>query len=597
MRRRLWLFTITVFTSFNSFAQISLSEAVKRITGAESLETVDPYEMERLEELAENPLRINFVTLAKMEEAGLMTHYQAVSLIDYRSRHGDILSLSELAAVDGFGSDAATRLAPFISLECHASPFERRDDSLRFRHDLTVRTGLKKGMTMSYGMKYRLQAADRVSGAFAFSHGYASPSMKPESYSGNIMLYSGNGKGALVIGDYNARFGQGLALWNGMSMSGIANPSSLMKRPAGISASSSYTGNYSFKGAAGYLAFRKFRLSALTAFDSSDNGVGLLTGANAAFVFRKGQASVTHYSDMKFGNDESTLSDMKTAADFSCCLDGKDMFSELSYDWLSGTAAFLGGTVFPIGDDFKAGAVVRLYPPSYSSSRSASIRSLTKASDEYAMGVGTEWAAGKWVTLRGHSGFGSSVRRHISSTVLDFSRHTVSKGEEENGSIQIKARTDWAVMISDAWKMTLRLTERVRTWGKPFRTEARVDMTFDCGKLAATLRTDLVRCKKTGMLSFLEGAYVEEKSALYLRLGIFCADDWDDRIYAYERDAPGSFNVPAYYGRGAWTSLMLKWTFSRWGKVYLRTSMLSYALMKEKKPGKAELKLQMEFNL
>lgn len=593
----MWLFIITVFMSFSSFGQINITEAVKIITGAEALEAVDPYEMERLEELAENPLRINFASLAKMEEAGLMTHYQTVSLIDYRSRHGDILSLSELAAVDGFGSDVVKRLAPFISLECHATPFERRDDSLRFRHDLTLRTGLKKGMTMSYGMKYRIQVEDRVSGSFAFSHGYASPSMKPEFYSGNIMVYSRNGRGALVIGDYNARFGQGLALWNGMSMSGIANPSSLMKRPAGISASSSYTGNYSLRGTAGYLAFRKIRLSAFTALDSSDKGVGLLTGANAAFMFRKGQASVTHYADMMFGIDESTLADMKTAADFAWCLDGTDMFTELSYDWLSGTTALLAGTVFPIGDDFKAGTVVRLYPPSYSSSRSASVRSLTKSSDEYAIGLGTEWSAGRWVTMRGQTGFGSSVRRHSSSMILDFSRHTVSKGEEENGSIQIKARTDWTVMISDAWKMALRLTERVRTWGMPFRTEARVDVTYDCGKLAATLRADLVRCKETGMLSFLEGEYVEEKLALYLRFGIFCADDWEDRVYAYERDAPGSFNVPAYYGRGAWTSLMFKWTISRWARAYLRTSIMSYALMKEKKPGKAELKIQMEFNL
>ena len=54
--------------------------------------------------------------------------------------------------------------------------------------------------------------------------------------------------------------------------------------------------------------------------------------------------------------------------------------------------------------------------------------------------------------------------------------------------------------------------------------------------------------------------------------------------YAYERDFAGCFNVPAYYGRGWWTSAYLSWKYSRWGTVQLRAAY--------KKPGKAELKIQ-----
>ena len=74
---------------------------------------------------------------------------------------------------------------------------------------------------------------------------------------------------------------------------------------------------------------------------------------------------------------------------------------------------------------------------------------------------------------------------------------------------------------------------------------------------------------------------------------MFCVDDWDDRIYVYERDAPGSFNVPAMYGRGVWGSVVMSWKVSRALKVYLRGGYKSYVFMVEekKKPGKAELKL------
>jgi hypothetical protein len=95
----------------------------------------------------------------------------------------------------------------------------------------------------------------------------------------------------------------------------------------------------------------------------------------------------------------------------------------------------------------------------------------------------------------------------------------------------------------------------------------------------------------------VESGYRNDYFAMYLRCGIFKADDWADRIYVYERDAPGSFNVPAYYGRGIWSAAVLRWRFARWGKAYLRASLCSYALMKEPKPGKAELRFQVEFDI
>jgi hypothetical protein len=66
---------------------------------------------------------------------------------------------------------------------------------------------------------------------------------------------------------------------------------------------------------------------------------------------------------------------------------------------------------------------------------------------------------------------------------------------------------------------------------------------------------------------------------------MFAVDNWDDRIYVYERDAPGSFNVPAFYGRGLWTSVYLSWKYSRSGSLSLRGIY--------KKPGNAELKIQL----
>ena len=150
-------------------------------------------------------------------------------------------------------------------------------------------------------------------------------------------------------------------------------------------------------------------------------------------------------------------------------------------------------------------------------------------------------------------------------------------------------------MLSEKTAIKLRVNERFRTWGKPLRTDARLEMFLYSRHWDATIRVNALKCDEISFLIYGEGCLKAKSLKAYLRAGVFYADSWDDRIYAYERDAPGTFNVPAYYGRGIWSAAVLRWRFARWGKAYLRASLCSYALMKEPKPGKAELKLQLQY--
>ena len=151
------------------------------------------------------------------------------------------------------------------------------------------------------------------------------------------------------------------------------------------------------------------------------------------------------------------------------------------------------------------------------------------------------------------------------------------------------------MIFSDSWTMKVRLTERIRTWGHPFRTDARADVTYLSDPFMASMRVNVLNCDGTGILSYIEGGIKRPELALYLRQGIFFIDDWDDRIYVYERDAPGSFNVPAMYGRGVWTSLAASSRIVHTLRVYARASYVCYPFMEKKKPGKAELKLQLQY--
>ena len=61
------------------------------------------------------------------------------------------------------------------------------------------------------------------------------------------------------------------------------------------------------------------------------------------------------------------------------------------------------------------------------------------------------------------------------------------------------------------------------------------------------------------------------EAALWVRATVFGIDSWADRIYVYERDVPGSFSVPAYYGRGYALSL-----YAGWKELKLRLSTTRY---------------------
>ena len=92
-----------------------------------------------------------------------------------------------------------------------------------------------------------------------------------------------------------------------------------------------------------------------------------------------------------------------------------------------------------------------------------------------------------------------------------------------------------------------------------------------------------------------EAGRTSEVLSCYLRGGIFKVDHWDDRIYVYERDAPGSFSVPARYGRGWNASAYAAWHIGRRHSLWLRCETVQYPWTEVPKPGRIEFRLQYRY--
>ena len=552
-------------------------EAILRLTGCDAPENLDEYEVERLYHWLEHPVRINTMSVSDLRSCGLFSAYQAASLYDYRSRHGDVMSLSELSSIDGYNKDTVEALAPFISLQggdvgLHGSMFS---------HDLAVKGGasLKEGSAGgNYGLKYKFEMSDRISVAVSASRSASAASVVPDMYSGHLSWKMKVLPVRLMAGDFNARFGQGLALWNGFSMSGLGKTSSFLKSSSGLSSSWSFTGSSAFTGVTGEVSVSRMRLSVLVAFPGIRtkglSGATVLPAVNLGWYGRAMTMSLTHYLEFvpASGGISAYIPDMKTSFDVAMCLRGVDIFSEVAFDWVNMTPAALAGVVFPYGEELRMAAHLRYYPSGFNPSRSAAIRSGSRCSNEYSVSLSSDYTQG--------SG------KHAGSISVDASYRPEPKaGTELN--LQVKTLADYTLAVNDCLKVKFRLSERFRTWDKPYRTDMRADVSWTGSRFVFASRFNVLHCVGTGLLGYVEGGYKTGRLSSYLRLGLYRIDNWDDRIYVYERDAPGNFTVPAFYGRGAWASLTASWRYSGWGRLYVRTTI---------KPGKAELKLQSVFS-
>lgn len=576
-------------------------DLVMRFLGLTDPEELREDDLEQFEDYLSNPLAINISPVRKLLSCGLFSRYQAMSFIEYRNVHGDVLSLAELAAVDGFGENFVMRLAPFIKLSSPQNPGEPASDSNRFRNDIVTRAAGrihgKEGGGYNYGFKYRLSAGERVTLSMALSKAYGDN--MPSAGSGCLSWSSRNGRTEVLAGDFNARFGQGLALWNGLSISDLSVPSSFRRNPSFISQTWSYTGSTSLTGIASEMSLGRCDLSLMLISPSvrkidSLKELSLMPAANLNWNMRNGQVSCTHYLNFSsVFTSRPRIPDMKTSADIQFCFNGTDLFGEFAYDWVNMAPAVLVGTLFPAGESMELSAMLRYYNGRYDPVMSGGPRSGTKCTNECSVSLAGEYSGGRSVVVMNSSGLKSSISRQNICVSADVALFPATVKNDQR--IQYKGTLLWNIQINPMMKLSVRLKERFRSWetGR-FKTDVRADMSFTLNELYGAIRFNAVSCIGLGMLGYAEGGYRNQKLSLYLRLGMFRIDNWEDRIYSYERDAPGNFSVPSYYGRGFWTSLNGSWRYSRWGRLYARFGLKAYPFMhgKEKKPGNAELKVQ-----
>lgn len=125
----------------------------------------------------------------------------------------------------------------------------------------------------------------------------------------------------------------------------------------------------------------------------------------------------------------------------------------------------------------------------------------------------------------------------------------------------------------------------------PWRAEIRGSVETSLRGWMLKVRGDAAASENVSWLFYAEAGRNGGQLRAFVRAGAFRIDSWADRIYVYERDVTGMFNVPAYYGRG--------WNLSctaAWRGIEIRLSTTQYAKVSGKAP-KYEARIQYNLRL
>jgi len=544
----------------------SWEEAAAYLAGAVEMEEMEEETLERFENLHRRPLHLNNASRSAMLSSGLMTPYQAASILDVLRRTGAVRSFTELSMIDGIGEKTAEALRFFVSLEAGA----QNPEGGGVRGEAAIRGGVRvEGGTprneaaAKDAERVRLECGDR----FRLSVGTNTPYDGKRVGTASLSMSSRDGRFSILAGDLNARFGQGLVLWSGMTLSGISGVDAMVRKGGGVSASSSFSGSGRLRGAA-------------LDYDAGPSRVVVLVSekclaANGNLYWKRSQAGMT-----------VALSEALPvgAFDFRCNMGGVDLWGEGAAEFRADGHSFrivpagLAGVSWSPEYGTVIALLGRLYPSEYVGSQAGALRSASKTSDE--SGLGLAGRIGPFSACADYAFHPSNGRRQLKTTLL----------------------AGPAFKIGDAtFTPSFRHALRWRPYEElHFRNDIRLDADLLSGIWQYHARYNTLWYRDRSWAWYCEAVCrdPERRFQASARAGLFKVDNWDDRIYVYERDLPGCFTVPSLYGRGWNCSATAGFRFhpkDRYmpaTRLDFRAGITSYPWTRPAKPSRFEMRAQ-----
>jgi hypothetical protein len=220
----------------------------------------------------QNKIPLNFLTPEVAVNILKLSEYQYYQLELYIEKYGSLLTINELAAIEGFTMDDVNRLSPYIDMK--AAPRKSKSFADFFRHpknELLLRYGLILEKSAGYdttnenhylGAPFRLCFRYKFTAGRNISFGFAGEKDAGEElfsgtqkqgfdhYAFNVSLRNVGIIKYLVVGDYKLNLGQGVVIGSGLMSGKGSGAGGIRKFATGIQPCASMNEGTFFRGIA-----------------------------------------------------------------------------------------------------------------------------------------------------------------------------------------------------------------------------------------------------------------------------------------------------------------------------------------------------------
>jgi hypothetical protein len=603
--------------------------------------------IERLHELAEDPVNINSAGEEEISRLFFLSDFQVKALADYVHATGRILSVYELAAIPGFDKESAAMIVPFITLE---SKKVNNSDSTRLRNSLISNFSTKPGNndTTSLGSAWRILTK------YKFKSGGFSGGVTIEKDPGEKLL-SGypplpdflsafityNGDGVLkriIIGDYSARFGQGTNINTGMRRGISITSPGYMSASDEIKGYTSTEENRFFRGVAASFSAKELDLSVFfsdkhadatitSSTDTTNEYIGnfYLSGVHNTPSLLKKKDSVSElayglalsynhnnfkagivWSQIRFSlpinlpiNDPEKVFDFAGNRNnlysfyYNCFIKKILLFGELSVSDLSKYAVIQGMSFRP-SDRLTINFLFRDYNSGYKTFFGSGPGSGSNTSNEMGFLGNFTFEAARNLFISG----GYDIQYF---PWLKYRCSAPSQGVRRELKIRFIPSEKLVIESSYSYRLSMQDTDaeqgipnQVNNVTRSLRTSARYSINSN---LTFGTRVDYKIVNPSGNIGYvllqdINYTFRRVPVTLWIRYCIFNTDSWSSRVYTYENDLLYSFSIPALAGTGSRMYVMAKWRISEYAELRIKYGMTSVIMNGDSVKNSDEIKVQ-----
>lgn len=454
----------------------------------------------------------------------------------------------------------------------------------------------------------------------------AAPPTGFDFYSGFVEIKGIGPVKSLIAGDFHAQFGQGLTLWSGLSFAGGSSPAGFRRYAPKFKANTSSNENNFLRGLALRLNRRSLDLSLFLSDRKTDARVMLdeesgqafvssipaggyhrspdelrmknalrqqHAGGNISYSGKSVRAGITAchyrfslpvipgdelYNIFRFSGETNT----NAGINFEALLGKSILYGEAAMSANKGWA-FLAGITHTTESGSILAVQYREYRKEYQNLFSSSFGLSSRNSNERGLRMALETSLIPGLDLQLYSEH--YTYPWISSRMINPQRGsknevTLSHVPKRNSKLTLKYRykrsyskttdkLDWLDKLSET--RSHRISFRLRhALSASFSMKCQSDLTL--------VSDGINKENRRGSMISLDIQYhpPAERYKVSFRYALFNTDDYASRLYVYEHDVLYASSMPAYYGKGFRTYMLIKYSPGQWLDAWIRFSLTSY---------------------